>query len=78
MQQEEEEERKFEELEEHLQEEEIPFIEVVHLVFEQLHSECAYKIEPGFIQTLGTAFMLAQINNTSQDDIMAFMGRHEI
>ena len=64
------------ELEAHLREEDIPFIQIIHLVYDQLHSECAYRIEPDFIRELGTVYMLAQIQNTSQEDIMAFMGRH--
>lgn len=65
----------WEELEEGLQEAEIPFNGIIHLVYDQLNTECPYRITPEFIQDLGTAFMVAQIKNTSQEDIMAFMGR---
>lgn len=66
----------WEELEEVLQDEGIPFVQVIHLVYDQLHTECAYRITPDFIQDLGTTFMVSQIKNTSQEDIMAFMGRY--
>lgn len=63
-------------LKEGLREVDIPFAEVIHLVYDQLNTECAYRITPEFIQDLGTVFMVAQIKNTSQEDIMAFMGRY--
>jgi hypothetical protein len=48
----------------------LPFMELIHLVFDNLHHGQCYEITPDFISQLGTAYMVAAIQNTPPEDVM--------
>ena len=54
---------------------ELPFLNIVHLVFDQLHTERCYEITPEFITDLGNAYMMAAIQNTPPAEIMEFANK---
>jgi hypothetical protein len=54
---------------------ELPFLNIVHLVFGQLHTERCYEITPEFITDLGNAYMMAAIQNTPPAEIMEFANK---
>lgn len=55
----------------------LPFVNIVELVFENLHQKDAqcYEITPDFIADLGNAYMLGAIQNTPPAEIMEFANK---
>ena len=50
----------------------LPFLDIVHLVFNNLHNGKFYKITPEFISDLGSAYIYAAVQNTSPVELMRF------
>lgn len=66
------EEESWSDLEKHLNKMKMPFISVIHHVYDMLHDDYCYKINPEDIETLGSMYMAEMINNTPPEDLAKF------
>ena len=52
---------------------ELPFVSLVQLIYENLHSGEFYEISLDFIKDLGSSYMFGIIQNTPPEELMAFV-----
>lgn len=62
----------FEDLKPMLEELDLPFIRIVKHVFNNLHGKDCHKIDPDFIEDLGSMYIAEAIKNTPPDEMMKF------
>ncbi len=63
---------KWEDLEKKLNKMKMPFMSIIHHVFDMVNNECGYKITPDDIETLGSLYMAEMIKNTPPEDLAKF------
>lgn len=67
----------FNELRPILEDLKLPFIRIIEHVFNNLHGKDCHKIDPEFIEDLGTMYITEMIANTPQDKMMECLQAYE-
>lgn len=62
----------WEELEKKLNKMKMPFMSIIHHVYDMLHNDYCYKINPEDVESLGSMYMAEMIRNTPPEDLAKF------